>query len=198
MRNPANAHYQCPYLAGQCQKRGHHLEGPYPVCSVRRKTSTQLIAVCPKRFLEADLVGDVVKHCWPGPPPANPRVAHEVTMAKFGKVDLVVADYDSAKHAIREFVSVELQAVDITGSVEPAYTALINSWREAEVSYGLNWANVRKRYIDQLVAKCFYHHQWGTRMVAVMQSPLYAYLRSHMQFDEIALGYYVGAYTSSS
>jgi len=188
MRNPANADYQCPFLNGQCIKRGHHLAGPYPVCSVRRKTKPNLITVCPKRFLEADIVADVIKHCWPGKPPQNPRISHEVSMAKFGKVDLVICDYDAQAHAVREFVSVELQAVDISGSVEPAYTGVLNSASSVQVSYGINWANVRKRYIDQLVAKCFYHSQWNTRIVAVMQSPLYDYLRAHMQFDEMSPG----------
>lgn len=188
MRNPANADYQCPFIDGQCIKRGHHLDGPYPVCSVRQKTNPRLVTVCPKRFLEADLVADILMHCWPGAAPQNPRIAHEITMAHFGKVDLVVADYDADNHSIREFVSVELQAVDITGSVEPAYTGVVNSTAGVTLSFGINWANVRKRYIDQLIAKCFYHHQWGTRVVAVMQTPLFDYLREHMQFDEIAPG----------
>ena len=188
MRNPANADYQCPFINGQCVKPGHILDGPYPVCSIRQRTNPRLITVCPKRFLENDLMADVVAHCWPGKPPKNPRFAHEIRMAPFGQVDMVVADYNAQAHSIREFVSVELQAVDITGSVEPAYSALLNSEPEVRAKYGLNWANVRKRYIDQLVAKCFYHHQWNTRVVAVMQSPLYDYFRTHMQFDEIAPG----------
>lgn len=67
-------------------------------------------------------------------------------MAKFGQVDFTIADIDPRTGDVGKFVSVELQAVDITGSYEPAYSAIIN--REPDVrqtmNYGFNWANVRK------------------------------------------------------
>ena len=109
-------------------------------------------------------------------------------MEKFGTVDMVIADFDAEKNRINQFISVELQAVDLTGTVEPAYSALLKNQPEVETTYGVNWANVRKRYIGQLVAKSFYHNRWGTRIVAVMQTPLYDYLRKHIQFDELATG----------
>ncbi len=188
-RSPVNAGYLCPFINSECTKRGHHLDGPYPVCSVwYSKKAPRLLATCPKRFFQADIVRDVIEHCWPGPKPTNPRVAYEVSMEKFGQVDMVVADLDETTGTIREFVSIELQAVDLTGSVEPAYSGVLNSLESVETSYGVNWANVRKRYIEQLVSKSFYHHQWGTRMVAVMQTPLYDRLREHIQFDELIMG----------
>ena len=107
-------------------------------------------------------------------------------MEKFGTVDMVIADHDVVEGSIRQFVSVELQAVDCIGSVVNAYLGVLNSETEVEVDYGINWANVRKRYIDQLITKSFYHRAWGTRIVAVMQTPLYNYLRKHIQFDELS------------
>jgi len=69
-------------------------------------------------------------------------------MAGFGQVDFVIADIDTELGTVREFISIELQAVDITGSVEPAYQAAINRQAlDARPSHGFNWANVRKRYI---------------------------------------------------
>ncbi len=106
-------------------------------------------------------------------------------MDKFGNVDLVVADVNEDEGVVREFVSVELQAVDLTGSVASAYTGLLEGTELVDVTYGVNWANVRKRYVEQLITKCFYHHQWGTRVVSVMQSPLYSYIRRHIQFLEL-------------
>ena len=101
---------------------------------------------------------------------------------------MVVADLDAQTGRIREFVSVELQAVDLTGSVAPAYSALLDSRPVVETTFGVNWANVRKRYMDQLVAKSFYHHQWGTRVVAVMQTPLFDRLHKHIGFDQLPTG----------
>jgi hypothetical protein len=186
MRNPVNADYLCPFMNSVCCKRSHRIAGPYPVCSVwQRERDLRLVCLCPKRFYEAPIVQDVLDHCWPGDPPQNPKIAHEVQMKGFGNVDLVIADVDEQTRRVRKFVSVELQAVDTTGSVEPAYQAILASQDEAVVSYGINWANVRKRYVSQLVIKGFYHHQWGTRIVAVLQAPLYLELRRYLNFQEL-------------
>lgn len=141
--------------------------------------------MCPKRFFQANLVADVLKYCWPGVPPAKPQIAYEVQLKSFGMVDLVIAEIDDAGE-VKEFVSVELQAVDITGTVEPAYQALLNSSHvDGKMSYGLNWANVRKRYVSQLISKGFFHHHWGSKIVSVLQEPLYAEFRKSIAFDEL-------------
>ena len=164
------------------------MEGPYPVCSVWRSArDSRLICLCPKRFFEIDFLQDVIKPCWAGDPPANPRIAHEVKMMEFGTVDFVIADVDQNQNTVREFVSVELQAVDCTGSVEPAYNALLNSkLLEKRPSYGINWANVRKRYVNQLINKGIYHHHWKTRIVSVIQGPLYKKFQKDIQFVELS------------
>ncbi len=188
MRSPANADYLCPFIDSRCIKRSHISGVPYPVCSIYQSARNQrLICMCPKRFYQAQIAQDVIKHCWRGETPKNPKVAYEVKMEDFGNVDMVVADVAPKTGKILEFVSVELQAVDCTGSVEPAYSAVINNvdGLAERPSYGINWANVRKRYIAQLITKGFFHHHWGTRMVSVVQTPLYDYLQSELGFDEL-------------
>ncbi len=187
MRNPVNAEYRCPYINSTCLKRSQKIQGPYPVCSIfTGRRTPDLIAVCPKRFYAADLVHDVIKHCWMGAQPQNPQVAYEVSMKGFGNVDFVIADVDQETNRVRSFISVELQAVDISGSVESAYQATLNSQTlESWPSYGINWGNVRKRYISQLIAKGFFHHHWGSRMVAVLQTSLYTQFRKYIEFDEL-------------
>lgn len=179
MRNPVNAGYLCPFVNSTCTKRSHQVSGPFPVCSVYRwqgrgdnKTHAGLVCVCPNRLFQANIVKDVLQHCWPGTPPESPRIAYEVKMADFGKVDCVIADV-GADQNVKQFVSVELQTVDITGSYFPAYAALINSQSlSTPPQYNFNWRNVYKRYIMQLIFKGFFHHHWNTRIVAVMQDVL--------------------------
>lgn len=193
MYNPANAEYQCPFINSTCIKLSHKFEGPYPVCTLhrrrRRREIPEYVCVCPKRFFQADLVNDVIRHCWWGDPPVNPQLAHEIKMAGFGKVDFVIADIDQQTGAVGKFVSVELQAVDITGSYEPAYSAIINRQPvvNAPMSYGFNWANVRKRFVSQLITKGFYHHHWQARIVAVLQTSLYHEIRKYIPFGESVL-----------
>ncbi len=189
MRNPADASYECPFIDSQCLKRSQRSEGPYPVCSIwrrRRGKPVELVTVCPKRFFQANFLEDVIRNCWPGDPPEHPKIAHEVQMKGFGQVDFVIADVDG-NGEISECVSVELQAVDITGSVEPAYQATLNrEMLNNRPNHGFNWANVRKRYVSQLISKGFYHHHWGTRMVAVLQTAVYDQFREYIEFDELA------------
>ncbi len=189
MTNPANADYQCPFLDRQCTKFSHSMTGPYPVCSIHRRRPGKLpICACPNRFLEADIIGDVLRECWTGPPPVNPVGLYEIRMEKFGKVDLVIADIDKERGLVREFISVEVQAVDITGTVLPAYESIIHRMPLAVgPSYGFNWANVRKRFVSQLVAKGFYHHHWGTRIVAILQTDMFDEMQKHAKVPTVAI-----------
>jgi hypothetical protein len=179
--NPSSAAYLCPFINSTCTKRGHAEKTiPYPVCSVRHKTLA--ICTCPKRFTQADIVRDAVNHCWLGKEPDIPQIAAEVQMKGFGKIDFVIAEVD-ATHFVHQFLSVELQAVDITGSVRPAYDALLaGTDLSKSFRYGINWDNVHKRYVTQLVRKGFFHYHWGTRLVSVLQAPLYDYICAHSPF----------------
>lgn len=186
MRNPVNAEYRCPYTTETCIKHFHSNNDSAPVCSIwrwkgkvvdGRPANSDLVCVCPKRFYEINLLEDVIKHCWKGPPPRNPALVREIKMGKtkdtIGNVDCVIADLtDDGK--VKEFISVELQAVDITGSYHLAYEANSNSKTlDKRPSYGFNLANVYKRFVTQLIAKGYYHHHWKTKIVAVVQDVVF-------------------------
>jgi hypothetical protein len=188
-RNPVNLDYLCPFINSQCTKRSQKLSGPYPICSVfhGKDNNRKLMCICPKRFFQTDFKQKVIDVCWPGDRPQNPIIVHEIKMENFGNVDFVIADVDEEKNHVRQFISVELQAVDITGSVEPVYQAIINSEKimDKNFSYGINWENVRKRYITQLINKGFFHHHWQSKVIAVIQLTLYNNLRAKIRFDEL-------------
>ena len=190
MQNPVNEDYLCPYRNCICTKRSHRIDGPFPVCSVFRKLRTDTesvpMAVCPRRLYAANIYNDVINNCWPGEPPTNPIVVHEVKMGDVGKVDMVIADLSDDGQSIRNFVPIELQTVDITGSYEPAYSAIVlNSDLEAKPTYSFNYKNVQKRFITQLIDKGFYHHQWGTKIIAVVQDVIYDNLKARIDFPEV-------------
>jgi hypothetical protein len=178
--NPAHTNFLCPYIQKKCPKRSTNLGiEPYPVCSLWKNSKEErdpirdLICVCPKRFYQIDWLRAVVDNCWPFDPPRNPVVATEVKMKGFGNVDFVIAD-QADDGSIGNFLSVELQAIDITGSVFPAYAALrAGDQLPKRPTYGFNWDNVYKRYITQLIRKGYFHHHWGTKIVAVIQDQVY-------------------------
>ncbi len=103
-------------------------------------------------------------------------------MKGFGNVDFVIAD-TSDNGEIGQFLSVELQSIDITGSVRKAYEALIAGQPMSKnPTSNFNWKNVYKRYITQLIAKGYYHHHWQTKIVAVIQEQIYQYIKKEAQF----------------
>ena len=187
--SPANLDYLCPFISSQCTKRSQKISGPYPICAVfhGKNLNKKLMCVCPKRFFQTDFKQKIIDICWTGEHPQNPIIVHEVKMDNFGNVDFVIADVDSSMQFVKNFISVEMQAVDITGSVEPAFQAFINSEAiiDKTFSYGINWENVRKRYITQLINKGFFHHHWQSKIVAVIQMELYNNLRGKIRFDEL-------------
>lgn len=179
---PAAHDYRCPFIGRTCIKRSTADKTlPYPVCSLRKK-SGDVIAVCPKRFYERDFLADVIEHAWTGPKPANPVITSEVKMEGFGNVDFVISDI-AADGSINQFVSVELQAIDITGSVRLAYDAILAGEQlPKRPTYNFNWKNVAKRYMNQLISKGYYHHHWGTKIVASIQDEVYDYFRKDADF----------------
>lgn len=192
MTNPVNEGYLCPFRDSVCTKRSHSFDGPFPVCSVFRQRRGDKepipIAVCPRRLYAADIYNDVIKYCWPGGKPKNPVVVHEIKMGQIGNVDMVIADLSDDKQKVNNFVSIELQAIDITGTYEPAYTAiLLNSDLGKRPVYNFNYRNVQKRFITQLIDKGFFHHHWGTKIIAVVQDIIYDDLKARMDFPEVSI-----------
>lgn len=184
--NPSADGFECPFLKSRCIKRSTNLKDePYPVCSLWRRprnAEPDLIFVCPKRFYAVDFLTEVIEHCWPGEKPKNPQFAPEVKMEDFGNVDFVIADVGD-DGGVKDFLSVELQAIDITGSAFPAYQALrAGTDVEGKLTYNFNWDNVYKRYITQLIRKGYFHHHWKSKIVAVIPDQVYQYIRKRAAF----------------
>jgi hypothetical protein len=103
-------------------------------------------------------------------------------MRGFGNVDYVIADVRE-DGTVDQVLSVELQAIDITGSVMKAYASLLKCEDlEKKPTYGLNWDNVYKRFVTQLIRKGYFHHHWGTKIVAVIQDVVYKYICKRFEF----------------
>lgn len=191
--NPASSNFHCPFIKTRCVKRSQNLPNnePYPVCTLWKNgpatdPDEDLIFVCPKRFYAVDFLTEVIEHCWPGDKPNNPQIAREVKMAGFGNVDFVIADVKN-DNEIDQFLSVELQAIDITGSAFPAYQALRAGQDLAQrPTMGFNWDNVYKRYVTQLIRKGYFHHHWKSKIVAVIPEQVYRYILGRAAFMKTA------------
>jgi hypothetical protein len=67
-------------------------------------------------------------------------------------VDWVLAKLDAAGE-LEEFVAVEVQTIDTTGNYRNGFSSLKNSRSIVKTTAGLNWENVSKRILPQLIYK---------------------------------------------
>ncbi len=170
---------QCPYLSETCEKRlsDGAIAG---VCTIKPATSPPVIC-CPIR-LYADsyrVLYDVAKIAFGadfeliegGSASARAREKQAPVVAVFGKrwggelrlpqkdgagsyfVDWVLALLD-ANGKLQEFVVVEVQTIDTTGNYRNGREALLTPERtNPATSAGMNWENVNKRILPQLIYK---------------------------------------------
>lgn len=175
----ANA-YQCPILGDTCEKRLHSGgDGPAGVCSIKPMTSAPVVC-CPVRLYSDDykVLKDVAGIAFrPGlrlvPGGSAVPIAirdREQVVAVFGKrwggelrvpkksgsggywVDWVLALVNELGE-LEEFVAVEVQTIDTTGNYKNGRRMLLDSREVVKTTAGLNWENVNKRILPQLVYK---------------------------------------------
>ncbi|MGF6147509.1 Restriction endonuclease NotI [Kingella potus] len=170
---------ECPFVLERCEKTFN--DGTVSgVCSIRQATSEKAVICCPIRLYADDYqilrnISDKVFL------PNLPFIAGKdaITFARdsrkkcvavFGKkwggelrlpqklgkggyfVDWVLAFLDEEGHLI-EFTAVEVQTIDTTGNYRNGFSALKNGRILEKTTVGLNWENVSKRILPQLIYK---------------------------------------------
>jgi len=168
----------CPYINEACEKTFSDatVSG---VCSIKPVTSGPVIC-CPIRMYADDyrVLKDVATKAFgadldlvPGPDAVTHAVRNKKPcIAVFGQrwggelrlpqkagrggyfVDWVLAKLDTAGE-LEEFVAAEVQTIDTTGSYRKGYESLLRDRRNTKTTAGLNWENVSKRILPQLIYK---------------------------------------------
>lgn len=169
----------CPFIGDTCQKTlsDGTISG---VCTVKPVTTAPVIC-CPIRLYadEYKILKDIAARAFSDDLPlvaggrayAEARRSGFPVVAVFGKrwggelrlpqkdgvgnyyVDWVLGLLDG-EGELTEFVAVEVQTIDTTGNYRASRDGLLGSAREVvQSTVGLNWENVNKRIIPQLVYK---------------------------------------------
>ena len=166
----------CPFLNKGCTKHNHDQSIIYGTCSV---TSSQGdVIICPNRLYADDYASLhlVAKEAYGDKVPllmfsdyvkrratVNECVValgmnsgKEVKVGRSLSMDWVLARVN--KGALVDYTGVEVQSIDITGNYRDAWHAFKNydPKRKAVLpssGHGLNWANVHKRLIPQIIRK---------------------------------------------
>lgn len=170
----------CPFLGTQCTKvlsRDRIIAG---VCAVRQKTvGSPNVICCPNRIYAENykMLHLVAQQAFGGELGLySGRVAVEKAKAENGAiavfghgwggelrlpqragtgsyfVDWVLARLDE-NGELTEFTAIEVQTIDTTGNYREARVALLENREIVADTVGLNWENVSKRIIPQLIYK---------------------------------------------
>lgn len=168
----------CPFIAGKCTKLFR--DGTRSaVCTVSLIRDQIAVPICPNRLYADDYVvlKDVAVIAFGKghkviPPDQHRQVHHDGRYVvafghKFGRelrlpsrtaggkyyVDWVLARIDKRGN-LSEFVAVEIQSIDTTGSLRPEVEILrTGQFGIPQSVAGLNWENVNKRILPQIIYK---------------------------------------------
>lgn len=171
---------KCPFLESQCIKvlsRDREIAG---VCAVRQKSDNSLPVICCPNRIYADnykmlhtisfrAFGEK-SNLYAGRAAVEKAKAENGAIAVFGHgwggelrlpqrkgtgsyfVDWVLAKLDG-NGELKEFTAIEVQTIDTTGNYRTAREALLNGREIVADTVGLNWENVSKRIIPQIIYK---------------------------------------------
>lgn len=176
----AAAKQMCPFLGGPCTKilsRDRLISG---VCAVRQKTTgSPNVICCPNRiyaddykmlYTIADQAFGQKLNLYAGRVAVHKAKEEGGAIAVYGHgwggelrlpqrkgtgsyfVDWVLARLDE-KGELVEFTAIEVQTIDTTGNYRGAREALMRDRTLKDDTVGLNWENVSKRIIPQLIYK---------------------------------------------
>lgn len=170
------AEHHCPFIDALCIKGGHDVPIPLGTCTVTSKYGP--IITCPKRFY-ADtyaVVDQVAAHLFEDV--TNVVKIPEVGLTRKYSFDWILAKYGDGLRLL-DYHGVEVQAIDITGSVRPYFEAFLagKDWHQISHLHGINWANVFKRMLPQILAKGAMLASYGKRLSIVIQDQLLAYIQ---------------------
>ncbi len=171
----------CPFVKSKCTKFNHDQSIVYGVCSVSERDGSEVI-ICPKRLyannyqtlreVSTDAFGNIPLYLVGSITSINKlpegfvlALGHnsgkEIQVGISGNklsMDWVLVRIENQK--VQEVAGVEVQSIDITNNYRDIWHAYKNlnesTFDKAEIPnsmHGLNWANVHKRLIPQIIRK---------------------------------------------
>ncbi len=184
----------CPFLGRRCVKvRKSEPEVSIGTCSVTHGRDKRPMIICPFRLLERRQIFLDCIHLLLSHEPGNQlHIVPEVTVPG-GSVDYFLASATNGK--VRDFVGIEIQALDTTGTVWPARQRFLEQVWDAGVrdssqpyrTYGMNWKMTAKTTLIQMHHKIQTFEAINRRLVLVMQDRLLQYLKDAFDFGHVGV-----------
>ena len=180
----------CPFNNKKCFKtRKSDSATSIGTCTVNYQNRD--IIICPNRLTENSQIFVDCLHLLTLHEPGNELyIIPEVTIPG-GHVDFFLVSAKSKK--IKDFVGIELQTMDTTGTVWPERQRLLNEHGfdvlEEDINnnkpFGMNWKMTAKTILVQMHHKAQTFENLNKHLVLIIQKPLYEYMRRAFSFSHI-------------
>ncbi|MEW6106241.1 MAG: NotI family restriction endonuclease [Bacillota bacterium] len=183
---------RCPFLDRKCLKsRKSEPKITIGTCTMIYGRQPQPVMICPFRLLERSQIFTDCAHLLKLHEPGNElRVVAELAVPG-GSIDYCLVSVRDGKP--RDFVGVELQTLDTTGTVWPERQRFLRQHKvrvrredaTSEKAFGMNWKMTAKTILVQLNHKIATFEHLCKHLVLVLQDCLLDYMRREFAFNHI-------------
>lgn len=183
---------KCPYVGKRCFKvRKSQPEISIGTCTMQYGRDPAPIMICPNRLLERRQIFVDCLHLLQGHQPGNElHIVSEISVPG-GSVDYVLVSTLNGR--VRDFVGIELQTLDTTGTVWPERQRLLrelgfdveDDHTSSTKPYGMNWKMTAKTILVQLHHKVSTFEHLNKNLVLVVQDCLLKYMKREFSFGHL-------------
>lgn len=181
----------CPYSKKKCYKtRKSQPDISIGTCIVQCGEGG--VIICPYRLLQRGQVFVDCMHLLHLHEPGNElHIVSEVAIPG-GNIDYFLISARNRK--VKDFIAIEFQTMDTTGTVWPERQRLIHSWgvpvSDADINsirpFGMNWKMTAKTILVQLHHKIQTFEHLNKHLVLVIQDCLLHYMQREFSFSHLA------------
>lgn len=186
------AHQHCIFLNKRCYKiRKSDPDTAIGSCTVLYGKEPEPIIICPTRLIERGQIFVDCLHLLTTHEPGNElHLVSEVTVPG-GSIDYVLVSAKDGK--VRDFVGIELQTLDTTGTVWPERQRLLKDLgvprrddaETSDKSFGMNWKMTAKTILVQMHHKVQTFEHVNRKLVLVVQDKFLAYMTREFRFEHV-------------
>jgi len=184
----------CPFSGKKCFKvRKSQPSVSIGTCTVIHGKDSTPMMICPNRLLEKQKIFMDCLHLLQGHLPGNELHVIREANVPGGSIDYFLVSVLDGR--VKDFVGIELQTLDTTGTVWPERQRLLRELGivvdDADIysrkSYGMNWKMTAKTILMQLHHKIRTFEDLNKHLVLVTQDVFLAYLRREFRFEHVAI-----------
>lgn len=180
---------ECPFLHKRCYKVRKSDSGvSIGTCTVNYGKQPRPVVICPTRLTDGGQIFTDCIHLLSLHEPGNElHLVSEVGIPG-GSVDFFLVSAKAGK--VVDFVGIEIQTMDTTGTVWPARQRLLDELgvpRPAELiaskTFGMNWKMTAKTILVQMHHKATTFEHLNRKLVLVVQDDFLRYMEGEFKFD---------------